>query len=105
MIDDINHDDGMQKVVQIVVSKSIKYTMKRLELLYLRCSGCNKSVPRHFPFLNSLSTSCTSATSGTLLFIWRSSGGNTWGYFSGLRTSGWIGWFKKKEHTFDLNRP
>ena len=38
VIDDFNHVDGIIKVVQIVVNKSIKYTINLGELLYLRCS-------------------------------------------------------------------
>ena len=73
MIEDIT------KVVQIVVNKSIKYTTNLLDSLYLRCSGCKKSVPKHFPFLNHLIMSFTSAMSGMLLLILRSIGGIIWG--------------------------
>ena len=69
MIEDISQDEGITKVVQIVVNKSIKYTTILLDSFYLRCSGCKKSVHKHFPFLNPFITSFTSAMSGMLLLI------------------------------------
>ena len=36
VMDDISQDDGIIKVVQIVVKSSIKYTRKRFDLLYLK---------------------------------------------------------------------
>ena len=76
---DISQDDGIINVVQIVLKSSIKYTGKRFDLLYLKCSGYNKSVPRHFPFLHSFKTCWNSSISGVLLYTVKSSGGKTWG--------------------------
>ena len=89
-MEEISHDDGIIKVVQIVVRRSVRYTIKQLDVLYFIYPAYILSVLWHFPFLNCLRTSWTSEIVRISEFMFMLLGGKVWGYCSGFITSGWI---------------